>query len=224
MATIQACFDVAEVLNRELALQTSEADVTNGLRAYNMAKRHFETQVAKKKHVLEDAIGTVTTAASTESTAFPTGVLRIDRLQFIDAGTSRPAWDLIPIHRTGGHIHGQWPPILSSSSSTGKPRYYYTNGSNIYWSPLPDGTNTVRYYGFAVAAAATAATDTFPYPDIVIDPIGAFIAEVFNIGVDDANAELQLMSARLFSPVIEALSNFQRDGARMPTYASVHRV
>lgn len=225
MATIQAILDVAELLNREIQLQSSEADVARGIIAYNSAKRHFEARVALKPNILGGDIGTVTTAASTESTAFPSGVLRIDKLQYIDPGTSRPAWDLLPVHHTGGHAFSGGPTLLSASSAaTGKPRSYYTDGSNIYWAPLPSGTHTVRYYGFTIASDASAAGDTFPYPDICIDPFGAFVAQLFRVGLDDPVQEGMLQAAQLFDPVLDVMSKFQRERARVPTYRSIHRV
>lgn len=222
MSTIQDVFNIAEVLNRDLRLQTSEADVTKGIVAYNMAKRHFEAQVAVRPGFLGGAEGTVATVASTESTAFPTGVLRIDRLQ-LENSSGLPKRDLIPIRQPGGHSTNRYPTVLTPATVSGEPDAYYTNGTVIYWSPLPNAAHTVRYYGFTVAAAATAAANTFPYPDICLDPFGAFVAKVFSTGLDDPIQELQVTSMELFIPVIEAMSRFQRDGASIPTYRNVHR-
>ena len=114
--------------------------------------------------------------------------------------------------------------LSTSIVTTGEPYGYWTDGTEIYWAPEPNGTYTVRVSGFKGATAATAATDTFPYHDLVMNPVGSFIAEIFNTGVDDSNQELQVVSARFFAPVIEALSNPIRDGARIPTYSSTHRI
>lgn len=188
--------------------------MTKGLVALNAAQDHFESLVSQLPSVLGDDIGTVTTSASTESTAFPTGLLRLDQLQYIDPGTSRPAWDLLPIHETGGHSIYRFPPILATSAtSEGKPRAYYTDGSNIYWDPLPSGTHTVRYYGFSAAADITAG-GTFAYPDIVMLPLATFAAKLMRLGVDDDIGDLTGVALETMGPVVESLGNFQRTGAR----------
>ncbi len=221
--TTQTIFDVAEVLNRDLRLQTGEADITKGLVAFNMAQRHFEARVALRPGVLGDQVGTVTTTASTEATTFPAGLLRLDRMQLLNA-SSLPKRDLIPVRQPGGHSTNRYPTILQPATTSGEPDGYFTDGTNIYWSPLPNATHTVRWYGFKAATVSTAAADAFAYPDICIDPFGAFMAKVFATGLDDPIQELQMTTMELFDPVIEALSRFQRDGASIPTYRSVHRV
>src|SRR3990167_4602633 len=138
-----------ELINQELQLQSGEVDVTKGLLALNVAQDYFESQAALRPDMFGSGSSTVTTSANTETTAFPSGVLRIDRLQFLDPSTSRPSWDLKPIRRTGGHAANSfWPQAVTSTTSTSRPRAYWTNGTNIYWDPLPDATHTVRYYGF----------------------------------------------------------------------------
>src|SRR4051812_32985844 len=101
--TGQGLLDRMELLNAELQLQAGEADVTKGLLSLNVAQDYFESVAAQRGKLFGSAVGTVVTAANTESTAYPTGLLRLDRLQYIDPVTSRPAGDLTPIRRTGGH-------------------------------------------------------------------------------------------------------------------------
>src|SRR3990167_9038126 len=101
MATGQSLLDRMELLNQELQLQSGESDVTRGLTALNVAQDCFEARAAARPNIYGSTtpVGTVTTTVNTENTAFPTGLLRLDRLQYIDPGTSRPAWDLNPIRR-----------------------------------------------------------------------------------------------------------------------------
>src|SRR3989304_3559565 len=101
MATGQTILNLMEVLNQELQLQTGEADVVRGLIALNAAQDYLESLIAQHPGVMGSDITTVATTASIESTAFPTTFLRIDRLQYIDSGTSLPAWDLAPIMAAG---------------------------------------------------------------------------------------------------------------------------
>lgn len=214
MAEGQDLLNLMELVDRELQLQPSEPDVTRGLLALNAAQDHFEAIVANERGLLGDSTGTVTTSSSTETTTFPSGVLRIDRLQFIDAATSRPSYDLVDLYETGGHIWNRYPAFLTSSANTtGQPRAYYTDGTNIYWEPLPDGTHTIRWYGFEVAEEITAG-GTFSYPDSCMMPFAAYAAKLFQIGLDDNPRVYSQMSAETFAPIIAAMGNFRRTGAR----------
>lgn len=218
MATGQTLLNLMEVVFPELQLQAAEADVTKGLLALNVAQDFFESVVAQYPNVKGDTIGTVTTSASTESTAFPTGVLRIDKLQFIDPSTSRPAWDLFNSRETGSHSYNRfWPYNLFTTSSAGRPRAYWTNARNIYWDPLPDATHTVRWYGFQVASDITAG-GTFAYDDIVMFPLASFAAKLVKDGLDDDSTALTDLAVSTFTPIIKVLSNINRDGARGLVY------
>jgi len=222
MATLQTVFDYVEVINRDLNLQTSEKDVVKGIVAFNMTKDHLDALLAQHPGLLGDVVGTVTTSASTETTTFPSGVLRIDRLRFIDASTSLPTYTLDPDYEDGS-ANSYYPPIFASSTSaTGRPVGYSTDGTNIRWIPLPDGTHTIRYYGYASKADLTGAGDTVPYPDIARPYLATFMSLLMTLGTDDATQDYQSLAFQTFSPLIETLSNFQRTGARPATlrYAS----
>src|SRR3990167_2653125 len=224
MASGQDLLDRMELLNQELQLQSAEADVTRGLLALNVAQDVFEAQAALRPAIYGSTtpVGTVTTTINTETTAFPTGVLRIDRMQFIDPTTSRPAWDIYPIRRVGAHAwNTYWPLNLVSTSSTGRPRAYWTNRINIYWDPLPSGTHTVRYYGFTPAAAITAG-GTFAYEDIVMLPLAAFAVRLWKTGLDDSEASAARLAEEYFDPVLDQLGNFNKDGAVGLEYTYTH--
>jgi len=222
MATGQSILDLMEVINRDLQLQSGEADVTKGLLAANAAQDHFEALVAQRPGVLGDTIGTVSTAASTESTTFPTGLLRLDGMQYIDSGTSRPAWDLQPLYDVGGHAWKRyWPENMVSTATTGKPRAYWTDGKKIYWDPEPDATYTVRWYGFQVASDITAG-GTFAYPDICMRPFATFAAKLFQIGLDDPTPEYDRLALEVFTPVLDTLSRFRRETGKPAVYSIYH--
>lgn len=213
MATGQTILNLMEVLNQELQLQSGENDVTRGLIAVNAAQDHFESLVSQYPGLMGDTTGTVTTTASTETTSFPSGVLRVDGLQFIDPVTSRPSYDLEPIDSTGGHINSyKWPYYITATYGTGKPTRYWTNGRNIYWSPLPDATHTVRWYGLSAASDVTAA-GTFAYPDVCMLPFAVFATKLLKMGIDDSVVDLSNLAQETFYPVIQTLSNFVRDRA-----------
>lgn len=222
MATGQSLLDRMELLNQELQLQSGESDVTRGLVALNVAQDYFEARAGLRPNIFGSAVSTVTTSGSTETTAFPSGVIRIDRLQYIDPATSRPAWDIRPLRRVGSHAwNAYWPHNLVSSSTTGKPRAYWTNGTNIYWDPLPDATHTVRYYGFAVASDITAG-GTFAYPDVVMLPIASFAVRLWKGGLDDSETTSARLAEECFEPVLDLLANFNRDGFSELEYTEQH--
>jgi hypothetical protein len=211
-----------ELVNQELQLQAGEANVTRGLVALNAAQDYFESLAAVRKGLLGDSTGTVTTSASTETTTFPSTALRIDRLQVLDSN-SRPVTELARLKRTGGHAAtSSWPLSLFSTTGTGKPKAYWTNGTSIYWNPLPDATYTVRWYGFASQSDITA-SGTFAYKDIVALPLASFAVQLMKTGVDDDAKDVGSLAAATFNPVLDALSAFNRDGAVGFEYTQVHQ-
>lgn len=222
MATGQTVLDLMEGLDRELRLQAAEADVTLGLKLLNAAQDYFESVAALQPNLFGDTTGTVTTSTDTETTSFPSGVMRLDRLQYLDPDTSRPAWDLERITPTGGHFAATVSPILASSANiTGKPVRYWTDGTNIYWDPLPDATHTIRWYGFQSASDITAG-GTFAYPDMVMLPMASFASRLFQIGKGDNDTTPAQLASELFEPVILTLSKFNRDRVRVYDYRFVH--
>lgn len=217
--TGQGLLDRMELLNQELQLQAGEADVTRGLLALNVAQDYFESLAAQRAKILGSATGTVATTANTETTAFPTGVLRIDRLQTLNA-SSRPAVELRRLSRAGGHaVSAPWP--QSAFTGTGTPSAYWTNGTSIYWSPLPSGTTTVRWYGFQAAADITAA-GTFAYPDVVALPLASYATQLIKSGLDDDVTVLAGLANSTFTAALDAMEHFNRDGASGLEYTERH--
>ena len=217
MATGQSILDLMEVMDRGLQAQSGESGVTLALRAVNASQDYLESILALEPNVFGSTIGTITTAASTESTDYPTGLLRIDRLQYIDPSTSRPGWDLERVGYTGDYYQSQRlaPTLQYNATTTGKPSRYWTDGSKIYWDPLPDGTHTVRWYGFKAANAVTA-SGTFAYPDIALMPVAAYATKLLRAGKDDDITAVAATGMEVFKPAIDALARFNRD--RTPGY------
>lgn len=218
MATGQTLLDLMEVMDRGLQLQSGETGVARGLTSLNAAQDHFESILALEPNVLGSTVGTVTTSADTESTTFPSTLLRLDRLQYIDPATSRPSWDLDRVGYTGDYFQASQ---LSSTTTAGKPLRYWTNGTLIYWDPLPDAVHTIRYYGF-VPASDISAAGTFAYPDIALMPLATFAVKLLRVGKDDDNAEVTDVSGRVFGPTIQALSRFNRDRPPGYDYRYIH--
>lgn len=219
--TGQDLLDRMELLNQELQLQSGEADVTRGLLALNVAQDYFESLAAARTVGFGTGDGTVATAASTETTTFPSGVLRIDRLQLLNS-SSLPELELVKLNRAGGQATSRsWPLNLLVSSTTGKPTHYWTNGAKIFWSPIPDAIHTVRWYGLQSASNISAA-GTFAYPDICALPFASFAVQLLKSGLDDPTQEISGLAQSTFKSCLDALENFNRDGAVGLEYTTIH--
>jgi hypothetical protein len=219
--TGQSLLDRMELLNQELQLQSGEADVTRGLLALNVAQDYFEGLAAARAKVFGSQTGTMTITQSTESTAWPTGLLRLDRIQVLGAN-SRPSRELRPLRRAGGHATvGTWPLNLVIGSGSGSPTHYWTNGTNLYWSPLPSATETARWYGFQ-AASDISASGTFTYPDLVALPLAVFAVRLHKLGLEDNLQDLNDLAMQTFNPVLDTLELYNRDGAVGLEYTEVH--
>lgn len=218
--TGQGLLNRMEFLNQELQLQAGEADVTRGLLALNTAQDWYETLAAGRGKMHGGQVGTCSITASTEATAFPTGLLRVDRIQVLGSN-SRPVRELIPLRRVGGHAAVSIWPYNVISTGTGVPTHYWTNGTNIYWAPFPSATETARWYGFTSAADITA-SGTFAYPDVCALPFASFATHMLKLGLDDSVEDIAGLASSVFGPLLDALENFNRDGAAGLEYTQVH--
>lgn len=218
--TGQTLLDTMELLDPELQLQVGEVDVTKGLLALNIAQDHLESLLAEIPNVLGSTVGTVNTVSNTETVAFPSTLLRLDGLQFLDPSTSKPLYNLQPLYNTGGHAAPTYWPV-DSSVTTGRPRAYWTNGTNIYFTPYPDAVYTLRWYGFAPAADITA-SGTFAYKDIARLPIATFATKVISLGLDDPQEDLMELAKETFNPVLKVYERFRREAGRGYQYKYVH--
>jgi hypothetical protein len=108
-----------------------------------------------------------------------------------------------------------------ASNTTGEPSGYWTNGTSIYWSPLPSGVSTVRYYGFSRAANITAG-GTFAYDDGVAFPVATFATQLVKLGLDDDPKDLSAIAVEMFTQVLDQLSLGNRDGASGLEYTQIH--
>lgn len=221
MATGQTILDTMEVLFPELNLQSGEGDVTKGLIALNRIQDLFETYAATHGDFKGDGVGTVVTADGVETTAWPTGLLRLDGMDLLGAN-GLPKAELDPIDKRGGHAHTRaWPwSLYATTGSGGEPAAYWTNGTHIYWNPLPGGVHTVRYYGF-IAASDITASGTFAYDDVCILPFAALAVKLIRIGLDDQTADLSTFGVDTFNTLMEQLSGYRRDGP--PAYQYKYR-
>lgn len=224
MATGQTLLDTMEVLFPEMQLQSGEGNVTHGLIALNRAQDIFETHAAQYGDVFGGAVGTLATTSSQEYTTYPSGLLRIDGIDMLDQTSLRPTYPLAPIKRRGGHAQNdRWPYYLYTTSTSGKPTAYWTNGTRVYWNVLPNDAYTLRYYGFSAASDITA-VGTFAYPDAAILPFASVAAKILKIGLDDAHSELNAFAVETFNALLDQLTGYRRDGPAEYEYTRHHDV
>lgn len=210
--TGQTLLDTCEVLNQELQLQSGEVDVVRALRALNIAQDFFEAQLGGYPNVCGSGSGTITATANTETTAVPTGLIRLDTLTLLDAN-SRPRYDLIPDKNARIGANRRWWMLSGTfASSPGALRSYYTNGNNIFWRPIPSTTQSVRWHGLTPAADITAG-GTFAYNDIAALPIASFAVHLLAMGVADSVQDLTSLASAVFTPVIKTLAGLNQAGA-----------
>ena len=221
MATGQTLLDTMEMLNQELQLQSGEADVTRALIALNRSQDYLEALASTAGKSLQTET-TITQTAGVEYTARPSGLLRIDRLQLLDAN-GRGVYSLLPDKRTGGQVDNlRWPVAASTApSGTGKPLKYAYDEDYFYWAPLPDTTNSIRVWGLIQAADITA-NGTFAYKDPLILPVAAFAVRLLKAGVDDTITDVAGIAQETFGPILRALSAANRDAAGGFEYTVSH--
>jgi hypothetical protein len=221
--TGQTLLDTMELLNQELQLQSGEADVTRGLLALNIAQDHFEASAAKRPNLFGSSDSTFTQTANQEYTTWPTGLLRLDGLQLLDSSTLRPVRDLTPRFQAGSHAPSNtFLAQLVTGTTTGKPVAFWENGNKIFWDPVPDAANVIRWYGLQAATDITA-SGTFLYPDICRLAFATFAVTLLKLGVDDDPGAVSSLSQNLFEGTIDTLASTNRAGARPLNYSYDHR-
>lgn len=216
--TGQDLLDLMQVFDNELLLQPGEPDVNRALIALNASQDLFESVVAAHPNLLGDTVGTLSVTSGTETTAFPSTLLRLDKIWMLDSN-SRPLYPLRKIDMTGGHLVSHVAPY-ASFATTGKVNGYWTDGSYIYWSPFPSQPSTVRWHGFTPASDIEAGV-TFAYRDIVAMPLAAFATKLMKVGVGDDTMSLDEATGA-FAPVVQRLANFNRDSAPGFIYRQAH--
>lgn len=219
MATGQTILDTMEVLNNELQLQSGEADVTRALRAVNVAQDYLESLLVARRFALPVTITTGSVTAGSATTTFPTGFLRVDRVQMLNRTTLLPEWDLTKLPGPPLQARNTLSNLLVPSG--GRPMAYWSTGSLIYWDPVPQENDTVRIHGLQAASDVTA-SGTFAYPDYTIIAVAAFAAYLMKIGVGDVPQDIVSVAKTTFEPVLDQMDGFLADSSPEPVYRDTH--
>jgi hypothetical protein len=202
-----------KVLFPELQIAPGGKDVATALTAANMAQDYLESVFSLHPEIYGDTSGTITTTAGQETTLYPAGVIRLDRLYLLDPATGRPTSPIDLIRETGGHAGtGAVAPALvgSSGGTGGRPWQAYTNGRMLYWTPSPDNAYPVRWYGLQQQADLTV-TDPISYVDLCLTPLAMFAVQVIRTGLDDDVTQYAALATTIFEPVVASLTGFRRD-------------
>lgn len=209
-------------INNELEIASGGDDESRCLTALDMAQDYFESVAASMPRVGQQTT-TVTTTANTETTAWPSSLKRLDSLWYIDSGTSRPAWEIVPTFSAGGHRpQVPFPYNLTATPGTGAPRQYAYDASYFYWLPEPDATYTIRVYGLLARTALTSRSVTFGWDDEVSVPLAAFAVKLLRLGIDDASADFGALAEEAFVPVLRSMRKRVRQTAMGRHYTRVH--
>lgn len=211
-----------QVIANELEIDSGGDDEATCLAALDMAQDYLEAVAASMPKVGAGQ-STVTTAANTETTAWPATLKRVDSLWYIDSSTSRPAWEVLPIKESGAHRPGSpFPFNLVFTPSTGAPREYAYDDSYFYWLPEPDAIYTIRVYGLTSRTNLTTRAITFGWPDEVSVPLASFAVRLLKMGIDDASTEYQAMAEEAFVPVLRSMRKRVRQAPEGRAYTQQH--
>lgn len=211
-----------QVMYNELQISSGGDDETRALAALDMAQDYLEAVAAAMPRIGQTTT-TVASVANTETTALPTGMLRLDSLWYIDASTSLPAWEVLSIDDTGGYRPStQWPVNLGLSSPTGVPNRFAYDSANLYWSPQPDAAYTFRVYGLFARTDITTRAITFGWPDDLSTPVAAFANRLLKMGIDDPTQDAQALAEETFTPALRRMRNMIRQHPIGRAYTRTH--
>lgn len=215
------------VFNNELNLAAGESDEDRGLKALDMAQSLFEAVAGAEARVLSTARDDeVETTANTETSDWPSDLLRLDGAWLLDPVSGLPVWEVTNIYKAGGQASAAssvWPlSLVSPTSVPGAPRRFYPDESKFWWQPIPDGTYPIRVYGCWRGNNLTDRSVVFSYPDECEIPIASVAARLIAKSVDDPTDELAEMSKEWFKPIIKRLRNKVRARPEPREYRYFH--
>lgn len=222
MATAADLLKIMPVFNNALRVENGDPDEARAIIALTAAQHYFETVAATYQRVLGTQI-TVSTVVDTETTGYPTTLLRLDAIWLVDATTGRPIRRLKRIEEVGGQAPSlPWPLQLTAASGQGSPEAYFADMSNFYWLPVPDMMQTLRIYGLIEHAEFETRNSPYSYPLRVKSAIAAFAVKILRTSLDDDTATIDSLAATFFGPLMRSLKQFDRSEPHGRFYGEVH--
>ncbi len=216
------------VFDNELFVNKDGKDEARGIRAINIVQRWFEAIVAGDDEAFQ-TFGNITQTLNTETTSWPTDLLRLDDLWLMDTTITPnlPVRRLDPIDETGGHRPAMLgvTQLVALTITTGKPfRYWATQppGGVIFWEQIPDAAHTIRWYGLVAQADYTVRTDTFGYPPICGAYFSQQSAKILRMGRDDSIADLRREADVALRDALKASRHWRSTGPVGRQYQDVH--
>lgn len=226
--TIATIMSKMQVLDNELDVSVGGADETRCISALDMAQDAFEAILANHPDTL-GTISTISTTANQEYTTWPTALMRLDTLWFMNTSVTpnQPAWEIEIIQDVGGQASGgNWPWFGAASgyapNGKGQPAAAYTNRQYLFWTPIPDAVYALRAYGLSEATDITTRAQTFAYPNAVANPLAAYATRLMEMGIDDPTEELKALADEMYAPVINMLRQPTRQRPQSRQYSRVH--
>lgn len=220
--TVADLLDAMSMLDNELDTEAGGVNEAQCIKALTHAQKYFETVAAMFPRVYQTGVTTISTAANTETTTYPSLLRRLDGIWLLDAN-NRPIREIERIDHVGGHVPSlPWPLQVTMSAGSGGPGGYYANMAQFYWLPLPDGVYNARIYGLFAQASFAARGDNYNYHDYTILALAQFAVKVLSIGVADSTDELMELADQLFKPLLRSLRKFDRTAPRGRFYGRVH--
>lgn len=222
MATVADLLALMPVFDNKLRVKNGDKDEARAVLALTTAQHYFEVVAATYQRVLGSTI-TVAPAASTETTTYPTSLLRLDSVWLLDSTTLLPIRRLKRIETSGGHAPSlPWPLQLVVQSSVGSPLGYFANMENFFWLPLPDQAQTIRIYGLLEQAEFVDRESIFHYPLRTKAAIASFAVKILSTSVDDDTQSIDSLAASFFGPLLRGLKSFDRSEPHGRTYGEIH--
>lgn len=210
------------MFNNALRVGNGEKDEQLAILALTTAQHYFETIAATYGRVLGSTI-TVSPSTNTETTTYPTSLLRLDSVWLLDSTTLQPIRRLARIETSGGHAPSlPWPLQLVMQASTGAPVSYFADMRNFYWLPLPDQAQTLRVYGLLEQDEFVTRLSTFNYPARCKAPLASFAVKILKTSVDDDTSGVDALAAAMFGPLMKGLKSFDRSEPHGRSYGEVH--
>lgn len=225
--TIATLLDRMVLGDVELRVGARQPDEARALTALDTVQDWLEAVIASEPKLLQTD-STLTTTANQEYTTWPSGLLRLDALWYVNTSSTPnlPAFEVDIIQQTGGHRPAlAWPmsSVILPGTGTGVPREASVVGvSKINWSPIPNAVYTYRWYGFIAATDITVRTQTYAYPDHLSVAHAMYAAKLLRLSKDDAIDALQAEAQAAFAPSIRALRKTVRVGPSPRTYSEIH--
>lgn len=210
-----------KVLNNELRIAANGADEARALTALDMAQDQFQ-RLAAAMPIIGQTNDTVTTVANTESTAWPSGLLRIDRVWLLNSD-GQQVREVEYTYDTGGHTPTSPWPLNFLASGVGAPMAYSASLDDaLYWSPRPDAAYTLRIYGLYERTAITSRDTVFGWPKAVSIPLAATAVRILEMGIDDPSDELTALAEEAYQPIFRSMRKAIRSAPMPRHYTQVH--